>query len=132
MACKGNKVSHGTGTGTGAYHVNAAPQSETLPYPRPVPLFLLYRHSIRGICRLSDEDLVTVEDGVLGIKTFPKKTKISYEVPLLAHRLQWQVHRVPRLYSRNRGPIRKGASKGYHRTSGMASKTDTNSIKELS
>lgn len=35
------------------------------------------------MCRLSDEDLVAVEDGTLWIKTSRKKTKISYEVPLL-------------------------------------------------
>lgn len=35
------------------------------------------------MCRLSDGDLVAAEDGTLWIKTSRKKTKISYEVPLL-------------------------------------------------
>ena len=60
----------------------------------------------------------------------PKSEWIRY--PLQTHGLQWQLHRVPRLHSRNGSPTWTGATGGYHCSSGVASETSAECIKEKS
>jgi integrase len=59
------------------FHLSILPKSNYLP------LCCFTGIPYGDMCRLSAEDLVAVKDGTLWIKTSRKKTKISYEVPLL-------------------------------------------------